>query len=168
MANNPQGRIDKDLQETKPRLDLFLPPNDQSTFKFAICLKETDKMIGMGGCYRLSSKFGWPVIGYMLLKEFWGQGLVTEFLHAWLDMWHKLPRAEAELEVDPRTLPDGDGPAPELVTSWTVGDNIASQRVLKKCGFEHFLTWKEPDLRNPEVEVELLGFRYLLNKDLAE
>lgn len=167
MANNPQGRVDKDLQETQPKLDPFLPPNDGATFNFAICLKETSEMIGTGGCYRLSSKFGWPVIGYMLRKEFWGQGLVTEFLKAWLDMWCKLPRAETELDVDPCTLTDGDGPVLEQVTTWTVSDNFASQRVLEKCGFEHFFTWTEPDLRNPDVEVDLLGFRYFPAKHVV-
>jgi len=167
MANNPQGRIDKDLQETKPKLDLYLPPNDKATFNFAICLKQTGEMIGNGGCYRLSSAFGWPTIGYMLHKEFWGQGLTTEFLRAWLDMWCKLPRAETEAEVDPRTIPDGDGPVPEQIVTWTVADNLASQRVLEKGGFEHFLTWTEPDLRDPNVDVDLKAFRFFPAKHLA-
>ncbi len=117
-------------------------------------------MIGVGGCHKIFSVFGWPAIGYMIRKEFWGQGLTTEFLHAWLDMWCKLPREEAEFEVDPRTLPGGEGPVLEQVTSFTVGDNLASQRVLAKSGFDNFLTWREPDLRNPEVEIALRGFRY--------
>lgn len=167
MANNPQGRIDKDLDETRPRMDAFLPPNDEKTFNFAICHKETGEMIGTGGCYSLSSMLGWPVIGYMIHRDFWGQGLATEFVRAWLSMWERLPRAEIEVDVDPRTLPTSDGPASEQVISWTTADNIASQKVLEKSGFEHFLTWTEPDLRNPDVNVELRGYRYFVTKPLA-
>lgn len=167
MANNPQARIDKDLQETKPKLDLYLPPKDETTYNCAICLKETGEFIGTGGCYRLTSSLGWPVVGYMIRKEFWGQGITTEFLRAWLDMWSKLPREDVEIEVDPRTLPDGGGPVPEQVATWTVGDNFASQRVLEKSGFENFITWTEPDLRDPSVEVVLRGFRYFPTKDLG-
>ncbi|GAB1315442.1 hypothetical protein MFIFM68171_05652 [Madurella fahalii] len=169
MANNPQGGIDRDLDETRPRMDAFLPPNDETTFNFAICDRETGDMIGTGGCYGLSSVFGWPVIGYMIRREFWGQGLATEFFQAWLSMWYRLPRQEIELDVDPRSLPAADGPVSEQITSWTTADNIASQRVLEKSGFEHFLTWTEPDLRNPDVNVELKGYRYLLlNQTLGE
>jgi RimJ/RimL family protein N-acetyltransferase len=125
-------------------------------------------MIGIGGCHKIFSSFGWPVVGYMLRKEFWGQGLATEFLHAWLDMWRKLPRTEAEIDVDPRTLLDGDGlVVPEQMTSFMVADNFASQRVLVKGGFEHFLNWREPDLRNLDVDVDLRGFRYFPTKHIA-
>lgn len=164
MANNPQGRIDKDMEETQRRLDLFLPPKDEGTFSFAICLKETGEMIGTGGCYRFTSMFGWPIIGYMIRKEFWNQGIVTEFLQAWLDMWRNLPREDAEIEVDVRTLLDRDGPVLEQIVTWAVSDNIGSQRVLEKSGFENFLTWTEPDLRNPEIDVDLKAFRYFLTK----
>lgn len=165
MATTPQLRVDKSLEETKPWLDRFLPPNDEATFHFAICLKETGEMIGIGGCHGLASIFGWPVIGYMFRKEFWGQGVATEFLHTWLGMWCKLPREEVEIDVDPRTVPDGDGLVPEQVTALTILDNVGSQRVLEKCGFENFATWLEPDLRNPEVDVLILGFRHSPSKE---
>ncbi|KAM0257751.1 hypothetical protein ACHAQJ_004202 [Trichoderma viride] len=161
MANSPQGRVDRDLEETRPKLNSFLPPHDQTTYNFAICLKETGEMIGIGGCHNLFSIFGWPAIGYMIREEFWGQGLATEFVQAWLEMWCRLPRAEAEFEVDQRTLRDGDEEILEQVTAFTVSDNIGSQRVLEKSGFERFLSWEEADLRNPDVQVTLMGYRYL-------
>jgi RimJ/RimL family protein N-acetyltransferase len=166
MANNPQGRVDRDLEETRPRLNRFLPPNDEKTYNFAICLKATGEMIGVGGCHELSSMFGWPAMGYMIQKEFWGQGLATEFTQAWLEMWCKLPRAEAEFEVDQRALSDGDGETLEQMTAFTVSDNIGSQRVLEKSGFERFLTWEEADLRNPDVQVTLMGYRYFPGRHL--
>ncbi|RFU82162.1 acyl- n-acyltransferase [Trichoderma arundinaceum] len=167
MANNPQGRIDRDLEETRPKLNPFLPPNDEATYNFAICLKETGEMIGIGGCHMFKSMFGWPAIGYMFRKEFWGQGLATEFVKGWLDMWCKLPREAAELEVDSRTLQDGDEETPEQVIAFTLLDNLGSQRVLEKSGFERFVAWEEADLRNPAVQVTLLGYRYFPNKKLA-
>ncbi|OAA61779.1 Acyl-CoA N-acyltransferase [Niveomyces insectorum RCEF 264] len=132
MATTTQLRVDNSLEETKPALDRFLPPNDEATFHFAICLKETGELVGLGGCHGLAGTFGWPIIGYMFRKEFWGQGLATEFLRAWLGMWCKLPREEAEIDVDPRTVPDGGGLVPEQVTALVILDNVGSQGVLKK------------------------------------
>ncbi|UKZ84321.1 uncharacterized protein TrAFT101_000234 [Trichoderma asperellum] len=168
MANNPQGRPDKDLEETQRKLSPFLPPNDEKTYNCAICLKETGELIGIGGCHQPASLFGWPAIGYMIRKEFWGQGVATEFVKAWLDMWCKLPRAEAEIEIDRRTLlPDeGEESSPELVTSFTLVDNLASQRVLEKAGFERFLAWEDADLRNPDLQVTLIGYRYVSGRRL--
>ncbi|KAK1756978.1 GNAT domain-containing protein [Echria macrotheca] len=168
MANNPQGRPDRDLAETKPRLEAYLPPKDEKTFTFAICLLDTEEMIGIGGCYSLKSMFGWPVVGYMLDREYWGRGLATEFLRGWLGMWAALPRMDdqVEIEVDARTVAGGDENEgvvmeEEQVVTWTVaGENMASERVMQKSGFECFLRWREPDLRAPEVEVELVAYRY--------
>lgn len=168
MANSPQGRPDKDLEETRQRLNFFLPPKDETTYNCAICLRETGEMIGIGGCHQLTSMFGWPAIGYMIRKEFWGQGLATEFVKAWLEAWCKLPRAEAEMEIDRRTLlPDGgEETSPEQVIAFTLLDNMASQRVLEKAGFERFLAWEEADLRDPNFQVTLLGYRYVVGKHL--
>jgi RimJ/RimL family protein N-acetyltransferase len=175
MNNNPQGRPDTSLAETKPRLDAFLPPNDAKTYNFAICLKETGEMIGIGGCHRLdaTSLFGWPVIGYQLRSEYWGQGLTTEFLKAWLGMWCALPREEVERTVHPGTVVYSDGEengggevrkVEEVVSSWALSDNVASQRVLEKGGMELCLVQRERDLRDETKEVELRVYRYLLGK----
>ena len=88
MKTNPQGRPDRDIMtETKPRLDMFLSPGDKTTYYFAICLRgdsddgneggngAEEKMIGLGGCHKIASMFGWPVVGYMIRREFWGRGL---------------------------------------------------------------------------------------------
>ncbi|KAK1252173.1 hypothetical protein MKX08_003360 [Trichoderma sp. CBMAI-0020] len=166
MANSPQGRPDEDLDETQQRLGLFLAPNDEKTFNCAICLKATGELIGIGGCHQLVSMFGWPAIGYMIRTEFWGQGLATEFVTAWLASWCQLPRAETELEVDRRTLLAEGESSPEQVIAFTLLDNIGSQRVLEKAGFERFVTWEEADLRNPEVQVTLIGYRHVLGDRL--
>ncbi|KAL7816070.1 acyl-CoA N-acyltransferase [Trichoderma aethiopicum] len=167
MANNPQGRVDRDLEETRPKLNIFLPPKDESHYNFAICLKETGDIIGIGGCHQLKSMFGWPAMGYMFRKEFWGKGLATEFTRAWLDMWCQLPRAEVEIEVDQRSIPEEEGKDVEILTAFTSAENLASQKVLEKSGFERFLTWEEADLRNPDAQITLVAYRYFPNKQLA-
>lgn len=90
------GRIDRDIEETRSKLNPFLSPNDTATFNCAICLKDTDKFIGIGGCHLFPAKHGWPEVGYMLRREFWGRGLGSEFLNTWLGMWSDLPRMERE------------------------------------------------------------------------
>ncbi|KAL6857330.1 acyl-CoA N-acyltransferase [Trichoderma novae-zelandiae] len=167
MINSPQGRIDRDLEETRPKLNLFLPPKDESHYNFAICFRETGEMIGIGGCHLLRSMFGWPALGYMFRKEFWGKGLATEFTLAWLDMWCKLRREEALIEVDQRSTADGEGSTPEVLTAFTSAENLASQKVLEKSGFERFLTWEEADLRDPDNLITLVAYRYFPNKRLA-
>ncbi|KAJ9161876.1 Acyl-CoA N-acyltransferase [Coniochaeta hoffmannii] len=165
MANSSQIRADRDLDETYQRLAPFLPPNDEKTFHCAICLRETGEMIGIGGCHSLSSGFGWPVLGYMIRREYWGRGLVTEFVGAWLGMWCALPREETEVVASPDSLlgdDRGDGRAGEVLVALTTSENVASQKVLEKSGFEHFMVWKEPDLRDPKVDIELRGYRYVV------
>ncbi|KAM7192433.1 putative GMP synthase [Naviculisporaceae sp. PSN 640] len=201
MRTQPPGRPDTDiLRDTKPVLDKYLAPKDRETFYFAICLKvvaaaaseqgdtelEGDKMIGVGGCHRLASPFGWPVVGYMIRREYWGLGLMTEFLTGYLELWKGLERREVVIEVDERTVTAtignstgeglkadkreedlGHGTAllpvvPEQIVTWAVVDNFGSWRVMEKAGFEHLLTWKEADLRDPSVEVELKAYRYFV------
>ena len=124
-------------------------------------------MIGIGGCHQLKSMFGWPAMGYMFRKEFWGKGLATEFTRAWLDMWCKLPREEVHIEVDQRSILNEEGEVLEVMTAFTSAENLASQKVLEKSGFERFLTWEEADLRNPDVRITLLAYRYFPNKHVA-
>ena len=161
MANNHQGRVDRNIEETKPSLDRFLSSNDEKTFMFAICLKETGEMIGIGGCSGLVSVFGWPGIAFMLRSEFWGQGLVTEFVHAFMETWWKLPRTDVHINVDPRSLSGShsDAPVTEQMTGFALDEYVARKGVFKRSGFEEFISWKEPDLRNPDVQVMLRGYR---------
>ncbi|KAM7215926.1 Acetyltransferase (GNAT) domain containing protein [Rhypophila decipiens] len=193
MKNSPRGRPDTDVSESKRVLDAYLAPKDEETFYFAICLKSSkddDKMIGLGGCHRLGSMFGWPVVGYMIRREYWGMGMATEFLTAWLGLWEELERRGVVIDVDAttvvlQTLPssvtlssDSDTSggnlkdkgdeisvvptAPEQIVAWALADNVGSWRVMEKAGFEHLLTWKEADLRDPNVEAELKFYRYFV------
>ncbi|KAK0618409.1 GNAT domain-containing protein [Bombardia bombarda] len=177
MRVSIQGRPDRDLAETQLRLDRFLSPNDAKTFNCAVILRETGEFIGIGGCHSWASAFGWPEIGYMLRKEFWGKGLGSELAKGFVAMWEELPRAEIEMTVDPRTVEgvdfeDGDA-APVVVegqlNAVTADYNIASQTILKKAGFEHFITWTTEDAR-PDMPkgtmIHLPTFRYTFGGNL--
>ena len=77
---------------------------------------------------------GRQVIGYWLGSEFWGKGLAT--------------RAVAELV---------DVLAVRPLHAWVATSNVASRRVLEKCGFVVVKTKVEHDERlDREIEVQLL------------
>jgi RimJ/RimL family protein N-acetyltransferase len=66
----------------------------------------------VAGYVSIHGWFGEPEVTYWLGREFWGQGLATQALAAFL--------------AEVRTRP---------LTAHVVKDNIASLRVLQKCGF---------------------------------
>ena len=77
---------------------------------------------------------GRQVIGYWLGREFWGKGLAT--------------RAVAELVEVLAVRP---------LHAWVATSNVASRRVLEKCGFLVVETKVEHDERlDREIEVQLL------------
>jgi len=160
MVNTGQGRNDRDRDETQKKLELHLPPNDLTTFNCAILDRASGAFIGSGGCHRIAAGFGWPEIGYMFRTEYWGKGLATEFVRGFLELYVKLPRREAEVLVHPATVAAGAERSEELLVALTTYDNVQSQRILAKAGFERFLEFTEPDLRDPSVNVGLYGFRW--------
>ncbi|RBQ90477.1 hypothetical protein VDGD_01081 [Verticillium dahliae] len=161
MRNTAAGRIDLDVAETQAKLALSLPPNDAHTFNCAICLRDSGEFVGCGGCHVMVGEFGWPVLGYMFVKEHWGRGFATEFVTGFLAAWWALPREVCELRVDRGTVRVGeDGLAEEQYTAVTVDDNVASQRILTKTGFVKRRVYSEIDSADPKGEaiVTLLGF----------
>lgn len=166
------GCVDADRGRTAARLAESLPPNDAATFDCAICLRETGALVGVGGVHQLEpavgvkSGFGWPEVGYALRRECWGQGMATEFLGAFLEMWEGLPREVVERRVDVRSLTGGmvddeGGLVAEQLVAVTSGLNGGSLGVLKKCGFERFLVYEVVDMHDAEKMVELVALRYL-------
>jgi RimJ/RimL family protein N-acetyltransferase len=161
------GVPDKDLDETRAKLEMCLPPKDEGTFNFAICDRETKEFIGMGGCHMWKGSWGWPDVGYLMRQEVGGKGLATEFLRGWLAAWDGLEREEVELEVDGRTV-DGmvveeGGLVREQLIAVTAVANNKSQGVLRKGGFEWFVTWLAHDPTKgtgPDMLIELPTYRH--------
>ena len=104
MVFTAQGVVDTDIEQGRKVLARYLPPNDATTFNFSICLRETGEFIGMGGCHMVRGELGWPVIGYMFRKAFWGRGYATEFVRAFVAAWWALPREEREVSVEAATV----------------------------------------------------------------
>lgn len=144
------GHVDLDEATTQAWLARFLPPNDALTHSCAITLRDTGEVIGSGGTHIFRGEMGWPELGYMFRAEFWGKGYATEFLRAYGERWRELPREEVEIMVDPRTVVvagagEGEGTAEEQIIAVTAEVNKGSQRVLHKCGWEHFMTYPGSD-----------------------
>ena len=90
---------------------------------WAITLRGNDKLIGIAGHYRIKWEHFRSEIGYMLLPEFDGQGIVTEVVKLLVDYgFNEMKMHSLEAVIDPR--------------------NIASARVLEKNNFikeAHFI-----------------------------
>lgn len=155
-----QGKPDADMAQTKTDMARRFPPNDVSNYDFAICLGETDELIGLGGSNKRLDEMGWPAVGYMLRTEAWGKGYGTEFLKAWLEAWWALPRHEVEIEVDADTVNGGEGDAvvAERFVAGAAEINKGSHNVLKKCGFQPVKTWEDDDGRKEGDKMVICGF----------
>ena len=155
-----QGGPDRDMASTQDNLGKMLPPNDVNMFNFAICLKENDEFIGLGGCHQPLGELGWPIIGYMFRSEHWGKGYATEFLSTFLRAWWSLPRQESELQVDRSTIRNkpGEESCTECIIAVTREDNVASQNVLRKCGLDLVKIWSVPGVHDETEEVLLHAF----------
>ncbi|KAM4058053.1 acetyltransferase (GNAT) domain-containing protein [Hirsutella rhossiliensis] len=163
MTWTSQGAPDRDEAWSRERLARRLAPEADAQYDFAICLADTGEMVGVGGCHRTcGGGLGWPVLGYMLRREFWGHGYATEFLAALLDAWWALPRVPVpELRVERSTVDavgGGDGSARECIVAVTLDANSGSQRVLDKCKLELVKVWEEPDLRDPDTTATLYAY----------
>ena len=82
--------------------------------EFLIVLKENDRIIGSID-YKYVPRDGLTEVGYGLNPLYEGHGFMTEALHAFLDFGKSLGIRTVRADTRP--------------------DNIASQRVLEKCGF---------------------------------
>ncbi|KAK1455293.1 acetyltransferase [Colletotrichum melonis] len=180
------GRPDADLDETQAWLDHNLPPNDAHNYNFTICLRSTGEFVGLGGVKRIGpsspglpgGELGWPEIGYLFCKEAWGKGYATEFLRGFVGAWWSLPRSAApalrveKSVVGEETRPSQEQPGPEsesevngaavvavgeILTAVTELDNLPSQKVLDKTGFQKLKVWTERDEKTQETTT-LVGY----------
>ncbi|TGJ85720.1 hypothetical protein E0Z10_g3070 [Xylaria hypoxylon] len=160
------GEIDKDIDQSRVCVERFLPPKDLATYHFVVVyLGDTGKsedtngvVIGIGGCHKIPGDFGWPELGYMFRKEYWGKGFATEFMRAFTKAWWALPRNEIQIEVDAVSVEkwcqgkgeknDGDViRVPEVIMAMIDAGNGGSRKVLEKAGFRVFDKWTEADSR---------------------
>ncbi|KIW32345.1 uncharacterized protein PV07_03899 [Cladophialophora immunda] len=128
------GKVDVDKEATQVWMNRFLPPNDATTFNFAIEeLASPGKPIGVLGCHIAEP----PECGYMLRTDSWGKGYATEALRRWLQAWWELPRKDVTVEEAEGETGTDDCVVmvPEVLRADIDGNNIASAKILAKCGF---------------------------------
>lgn len=97
---------------------------DNTGINWAISLKGSPKMIGIIGFYRLKPENFRAEIGYMLLPEFSGKGIITESISRLIDYgFNEMRLHSIEAVIDP--------------------ENIASAKVLEKNNFIKEAHFKE-------------------------
>ncbi|AIL12704.1 hypothetical protein IM40_02885 [Candidatus Paracaedimonas acanthamoebae] len=82
---------------------------------YGIVLKEENRIIGTVGCSWQKKKDNTMSMGYVLAREYWGKGLMTEAAQALLDYAFKSQK-------------------PYLIMAWCIAENKASSRVMQKLG----------------------------------
>lgn len=132
------GKEDADQQVTQAWMNRFLPPNNASTFCFAVEeLATPGKVIGVLGCHTPEP----PEVGFTFRRECWGKGYASEAFQRWLQAWWELPRREVVIEGDNSNAegPEADLVVPEILKADTDAKNVASARLLAKFGFRPVL-----------------------------
>jgi len=131
MKWTSQGKPDASQDATQVWMNRFLPPNDATTFNFAVEERSLPgKAIGVMGCHIVEP----PEVGYMFVKEAWGKGYATEAFQGWLQAYWQLPRKEVVINEDDDD--NTDTWRPEVLTADTVENNLGSARILAKYGFQ--------------------------------
>ncbi|MFI0491070.1 GNAT family N-acetyltransferase [Flavobacterium sp.] len=117
----PLAKTKEDAMEHIALIDLRIESNEG--INWGITLKNDSKLIGIIGHYRLKPEHYRAEIGYMLLPEYHGKGIMTEAIKEVVNYGFKIMRLHSiEALIDPR--------------------NSASENVLKKNGFvkeAHFI-----------------------------
>ena len=111
------------IDETRSILDTFIEEDKT----FAICLKGNGKVIGTLGVEKYGmedkltefSAYRGREIGYVLSKDYWGQGLMPEAVNAVIDYLF------SECDLD-------------FITCGYYDFNLQSKRVQEKCGFKPY------------------------------
>ena len=120
------------LEETKKQMQFFTDLEINNTGQwFAVC--SADNKIFYGGCglNNISAQHRKGEIGYWLLHEFWGKGIIAEAAPLVCEYGFKklnLHRIEAVVE----------------------NDNINSKKIMEKLGFNFEGTMEECEIKNGE------------------
>jgi ribosomal-protein-alanine N-acetyltransferase len=118
------------LEETKKQIEWFAELEEKETgIWWAVCSSDDSIFYGAVGLYFLNRKLKKTEIGFWLMPEFSGQGIIMESVLPVLDYGFRkmhLKQIEAEVETE----------------------NTTSIRVLKKLNFLHKDTRKDCEIKN--------------------
>ncbi|MBI9071536.1 MAG: GNAT family N-acetyltransferase [Melioribacteraceae bacterium] len=107
-----------DISQAKEKLVFFMsgfPKKNGIWWTFT--LKPEDKLIGYGGLFDIDSESNKSEVGYGLLEEYWGKGIVSEAVKAIVDFGFN------EMELN-------------KIYGKIVPGNTASEKILEKLGFK--------------------------------
>ena len=106
----------KDKEETKTILQRWVNEiDDPKVHRFVITLKEDQKAVGSIDVVDYDEKDGSPEIGYCISRKLWNKGYMTETAKAFIDYLFKKGFKKVHIGA--------------------YVENIASNRVIQKCGF---------------------------------
>ena len=108
----------KDLQEAEQMVaDNFSWEGDSKARFWAICLADSDQIIGTFTLFHIDEANRRAEVGYILNREFWGRGFASEALRRMIDYcFDEFGLARLEADVDP--------------------ENLSSLKLLERHGFE--------------------------------
>lgn len=110
----PLVKTNEDALEHIAMIDAKIENNEG--INWAITLKNSPKLIGIIGHYRIKPEHFRAEIGYMLLPEYHGKGIIAEAIKKTVNYGFQVMKLHSiEAIIDP--------------------DNFASERVLQKSGF---------------------------------
>lgn len=124
----------KNINETKDYLSNIASKYDKDTYRWAICLNENNKLIGSIDIVRLDKEKEEAEIGYVLNEKYHNKGYMSEAFNGVLDYLFK----EVNLK--------------KIKACYQLG-NIASQKVMEKCGLkkEHLIQERTLPLKNNKI-----------------
>ncbi len=131
---------EKSIDEAKEIISIWLKDyENEGCFRYGIELLGTNELIGMIDAVNID---GYYAIGYVLGREYWNKGYMSEALkwfvsHLLNEGYHKIM-----IKADVR--------------------NIASNRVIEKCGFEFLKCEKEP---RSKVKPEIVSVNYYIKSE---
>jgi [ribosomal protein S5]-alanine N-acetyltransferase len=97
---------------------------NQEGIAWAISKKNENKLIGVIGFWRIKKEHYRPEIGYLLLPEYWGQGIMSEAIQATLRFaFEQMNAHTVEADINP--------------------ENSASAKILLRNGFKREGAFKE-------------------------
>ncbi len=118
------------LEDTKAQMRFFADLEKEGTgIWWAVCSLHNNTFYGAGGLNSLSKEHKKAEIGFWLLTEFWGQGIMTEVLPIICDYGFEnlaLHRIEGFVETD----------------------NLNCKNAMKKLDFKHEGTMRDCEIKN--------------------
>ena len=120
----------KTLEDTKAQMRFFSDLEKEGTgILWAVCSLDNKTFYGAGGLNSLSKEHKKAEIGFWLLKEFWGQGVMTEVMPVICNYGFDnlgLHRIEGLVETD----------------------NLNCKNAMKKLDFKHEGTMRDCEIKN--------------------